>query len=356
MFIQTLRGLTVALMVVGSVIVLVDFVEQTRAIGTRIDVSTFQLLWLTMLKTPSLLEATLPFVMLFGVLSALFSLSRRSELIVMRSSGMSAWRILAAPMVLSLLIGALSATVLNPLGAAGNAAFERQRDALMDIRRDPNQANPVWLRETNQLGFTVIAAQALEEDSRQLRSPSFLFYSLNETGASKFDRRIDAASAILQDGYWELEDAVEHTLDNPALSVGVATIPTSINRQALFERSRSAEGLSVWDLPSLITSAEEAGLATEKYQLRYHSLLVFPLSLLASTLIAAAATLRLHRLGGAAAFAVAGGIAGFITYFFQELLGSFGTTGALPPLTAAWTAPILTALLALIYIASTEDG
>ena len=53
---------------------------------------------------------------------------------------------------------------------------------------------------------------------------------------------------------------------------------------------------------------------------------------------------------------MAGGIAGFVMFFFQEMLSSFGVSGALPPATAAWSAPALTALLALIYIASTEDG
>jgi len=43
-------------------------------------------------------------------------------------------------------------------------------------------------------------------------------------------------------------------------------------------------------------------------------------------------------------------------FFFQEVLSSFGATGALPPLTAAWAAPAITALMALTYIASTEDG
>ena len=66
--------------------------------------------------------------------------------------------------------------------------------------------------------------------------------------------------------------------------------------------------------------------------------------------------MRLHRLGGAAAVARAGGMAGFVMFFFQEMRGSFGVSGALPPATAAWSAPALTALLALIYIASTEDG
>jgi len=356
MFIQTLRGLGISLMVVGAVIILVDFVELSRSIGTRVDIGAIELLGLTLLKAPSLIETTLPFVFLFGVLTAMFQLSRRSELIIMRCSGMSAWRILNAPIFLAIVIGILSATALNPLGAAGNAAFERQRDELMDVRRDPNQEEPVWLREVNTSGFTVIAAEALVEDIQELKNPAFLFYSITENGGPRFERRIDADTAQLRDGFWEIQNAIERAADSSSLELGLITLETSINRQALFERSRSPEGLSLWDLPELIESARQAGLATQRYELRLHSLLGFPLTLLAATLIAAGATMRLHRLGGAAAFAISGGIAGFVMFFFQEVLSSFGATGALPPVTAAWAAPALTAMLALIYIASTEDG
>ena len=88
MLTQTLSGLGLALLTITTVIVLVDFVEQSRAIGTRVDVSTLDLLGLTLLKTPLLLETTLPFIFLFGILTSLFRLNRRSELIVMRASGM----------------------------------------------------------------------------------------------------------------------------------------------------------------------------------------------------------------------------------------------------------------------------
>ena len=356
MFMQTLFGLGMALAVIAAVIILVDFVEQSRAIGTRVEVGSFQLLGLTALKTPSLMETTLPFVFLFGVLTALFRLNRSSELIVMRGSGMSAWRILSAPMILALLAGVLGMTALNPLGAAGNAEFEQRRDALMDVRRDPNQLDPVWLREGHADGFIVIAAAGLEEDSQRLREPTFFYYATDEAGVPALERRIDAESAHLENGFWQIEQAIERGADASRIQLGSVTIPTNINRQALFERSRSPDGVSFWDLPGLIASAREAGLATDRYELRLHNLLALPLTLLAATLVAAAATLRLHRLGGAAAFALAGGIGGFVMFFLQELLSSFGGTGALPAITAAWAAPALTALLACIYIASTEDG
>jgi len=356
MLTQTLSGLGLALLTITTVIVLVDFVEQSRAIGTRVDVSTLDLLGLTLLKTPLLLETTLPFIFLFGILTSLFRLNRRSELIVMRASGMSAWRILTAPMLFAVVAGVIGATALNPLAAAGNAEFQRRRDALMNVRQTPGVEEPVWLRETTADGFTVISAMALEENRQEVRRPTFYHFSLSDDGVPSLERRIDGATAQLMDGFWEVTDAIERLPNESALELGMITLPTQINRQALFERARSPQGVSFWDLPGLIATARDAGLATARYELRWHGLLALPLTLLAATLIAAAATLRLHRLGGAAAFALVGGLTGFVMFFFQEVLSSFGATGALPPLTAAWAAPAITALMALTYIASTEDG
>lgn len=356
MLVQTLMGLGVALLVVGTVIVLVDFVEQSRAVGTRADVGIFDLLTLTLLKAPALLETTLPFVFLFGMLTALFRLNRRSELVVMRASGVSAWRILNAPIFLAITAGIASATLLNPLGAQLNVQYEQLRDRFMNVQFDPDAEDPVWLRETTSSGFIVVAADALDDDNQILISPAFLIYSIDAGRVPRLERRIDAEQAQLMDGYWDITGAEENTSGGVYANLGDVSMTTSVGRQALFERSRSPNGVAFWDLPELIQSAEDAGLASQSYELRWHGLLATPLTFLAATLIAAAATLRLQRLGGAAALAIAGGAAGFIMFFLQELLVSMGTSGTITPAAAAWSAPALTSLLALSYIASTEDG
>ncbi|MBR9826610.1 MAG: LptF/LptG family permease [Alphaproteobacteria bacterium] len=356
MLVQTLFGLAIAAATISGVILLVDFVEQSRNIDSRLDVSAFDLASLTLLKAPSLIESTLQFIFLFGVLMALFRLNRRSEIVVMRGSGISAWRILTAPMILSIVVGLLGAMALNPLAAAGIQSANRLQDVLMNVQRIPGTDDQVWLREANIDGYTIIEARTLRRDEQVVEDVTFLYFNQAEDGVPSLLRRINAPIAYLRDGYWEVEAAVERLPESAATQLGQVRLPTSIDRQVLFEQARSPEGVSFWLLPSLIDRAERAGLASENYQLRWHSLLALPLTLLASTLIAAAATMRLHRLGGATTFALAGGLGGFVMFFLQELLGSIGSAGALPPITAAWAAPALTALLALIYIASTEDG
>jgi len=111
---QTLKGILVALVIVTSIIMLIDFVEGSRNIGTDADLNAGQVFLLTALKTPGLIEDTIPFVVLFGVMGALYSMNRRSELIVLRASGLSAWRFLKPALIVVFLIGAVWALAINP--------------------------------------------------------------------------------------------------------------------------------------------------------------------------------------------------------------------------------------------------
>ncbi len=358
-FLQTLGGVLAAAAVISAVIILIDFVETSRDIATRADISALQALQLTLLKSPLIIQSALPFMVLFGVLFTFFRLSRRSELIVMRASGYSAWRILAPAAILTICLGALSATVINPLGAAANAQFESLRDQMLGGQTGEARgaAGEIWMREQHGDGFTVITADRLDADAETLRNPVFRTYRFSETaGAPELERRISAVSARLTGGFWVLNAAVEVQPGQSPNNLGAVSVPTDIRGQALFERTRSPGATDFWDLPSVIDSAREAGLSSLPYELRLHNLLAQPLVLMAAALLGIAATLRLHRMGGAAAFAVAGAIAGFGLYFTQELLLGLGSSGALDPLTASWTAPVLFALGGLFFIAATEDG
>ncbi|MEQ8404283.1 MAG: LptF/LptG family permease [Oceanicaulis sp.] len=358
-FWQTLIGVLGAAVVLIAVIVLIDFVETSRDIATRADISALRALELTFLKAPLLVQDTMAFIVLFGVLFTFFRLSRRSELIVMRASGYSAWRIMAPAAALAVALGLFSAGALNPAGAAANARFESLRDDLLRgaLEGDRAAGPAVWLRESDADGFTVITASGIEPDEAMLLTPVFRRYVRNEqTGAPTLDRRVTAERAALRGGFWTLTGAVETQPGAATRDLGEIALPTDTRRQALFERVRSPGATSFWALPGVIDSARAAGLSSRAYELRFHGLLAQPLILLAAGMLAIAATFRLHRSGGAAGFAAVGAGAGFVLYFTQELLLGLGASGALDPMTAAWTAPALFALGGLFFIAATEDG
>lgn len=355
--IETLIGILAAAAVIVSVIILIDYVETSRDIATRADIDALGALHLTLLKAPLLVQETTPFIILFGVLFTFFRLSRRSELIVMRASGYSAWRIIAPAAVLCVLLGLASAALLNPVGASTNARFESIREQLLDgqVGSSARTSGEIWLREASEDFFTIITADSVDPSSGTLSNPVFRLYRLSGA-APDLDRQINADEARLVSGFWQLEGAVETEVGESQRVIGALGLPTRIQRQALFERARSPGAISFWELPDVIDSARAAGLSSGAYELRWHGLLSQPILLLAAALIAAAATFRLHRMGGAARFAGAGAVAGFGLYFTQELLLGLGASGALNPPTAAWTAPIFFTLAGLFVIALTEDG
>lgn len=358
LFLQTLQGLAIAGSVIASVIILIDFVETSRDIATRADISAIGSFGLTLLKAPLLIQETLAFIVLFGVLLTFFRLNRRSELIIMRASGYSAWRILTPTIIIALATGLLGSMVLNPLGAMTNARFEVLRERLLDGQTGSatTSEGPVWLRENRRDGFTIITAESFDADEGLVTSPLFRIYLINPAGQPSLDRQIQASSAVLTSGFWTLSEAQELSSIRPKINLGEVSLPTSVRRQSLFERSRSPEGVFFWQLPDVIDSANNAGLSARPYELKFQNMMAQPLMLLAAALMAIATTLRLVRLGGAAGFAMLGGLSGFVLYFVQEMFLNLGAGEKLDPITAAWSAPILFSLAAVFYIAATEDG
>ncbi len=92
---RVFAGIFVAMAGVLASILLIDLVEQMRTLGTRTDIGLLEAARLTLLKTPMLIEQTLPFVVLAGAMMAIIGLNRSSELVSMRAAGVSAWRFLS---------------------------------------------------------------------------------------------------------------------------------------------------------------------------------------------------------------------------------------------------------------------
>ena len=92
---RTMIGVSTALGVISAVIALIEFVELTRTLGGRTELTFLDLLILTLLKSPSVILLLLPFIFLFGSMGAFVTMNRRSELVAMRAAGVSAWRFIA---------------------------------------------------------------------------------------------------------------------------------------------------------------------------------------------------------------------------------------------------------------------
>lgn len=354
---RTLSSVSAALAVIAAVILLVQFVDLSRSVGVRADVTVGQLFSLTLLRTPAMVLVLLPFVFLFGGIAAFVALNRKSELVAMRAAGVSAWRFVLPSALAAFLIGAVAVGVLNPIAAALSARFEMQRAALMEnyLTDAPKE---VWLRQGDDHTQMVIHAKArsVEEGVVKLHGVSLFIYQRNKDGEIEFKRRLEAAEASLLPGFWRLTEVREATAGESSVRSESLSIRSTLDSEAALERFASPEAIAFWRLPAAIRVTEQAGFSAAGYRLRFQQLLATPILFAAMSVLAAAFSLRLARLGGLAGLAGAGVSLGFIFFFFNAFAGALAEADILPLEAAAWAPPVVALLSGLALLCYTEDG
>ena len=354
--VQQARSLGVALGVIAALIMLIDFVEISRGVGSDVDLSGPRILGLMLLKSPQVIVQLLPFVFLFGTLAAYVGLNRRSELIAMRAAGLSAWRFVLPAAGAAFLFGIVTVTVLGPMSASADGMFQRERSRLSGsvAGADTNQA--IWIREGDDTRQMVIRAARQDRANARLLDVTFFIYTADADGLRQFSERIDARSAALAAGRWRLTDAFGAQAGQRAVRYATLDLPSSLADDEAFERFARPQSTPFWSLPAQISRIEAAGFSSTAYQLRLDQLLATPLMFAAMSILAAAFSLRLMRLGDLAKMSTAAVVLGFGFFFVNQAASAFGSAEVIPPWLAAWLPPLMTALAAFTLLFYTEDG
>src|SRR5690242_14181230 len=127
-FVLSVAGMIAAL---TGLISLFDFIELLRRSATRPDATFCLVAEMAALRLPWVSMQILPFAVLLGGILAFWKLTRSSELIVARASGVSAWQFLAAPLLCAVAIGAFGTAAVSPLSAAMRARAETMENVYL---------------------------------------------------------------------------------------------------------------------------------------------------------------------------------------------------------------------------------
>ena len=354
---RTLNGVGTALMVLTSVIVLINFVELSRSAGARAgEASALSLFGLALLESPTVILLVLPFAFLFGVLAAFMGLNRRSELIALRAAGVSAWRFVTPAALAAALFGVITLTVLNPVASEMSGRFERLKAAMLQGYLGP-QTKTIWLRQGDKHSQIVIRALSNQGPGVHLKGVTIFRNLVKPDGRLQFQDRIEATDAVLKGYEWTLTGVKVFSPGSLATQSGqTLQFRSTLNERNALERFSSAAAVPFWSLPGMIARTEAAGISATAYRLQFDQLLAIPLMFAAMSVLAAAFSLRLLRLGGLARFAASGVALGFVFFFFNQLCNALGKSDVLPPVLAAWAPPTLALLVGVTLLCYTEDG
>lgn len=338
----------------AALIFMIDIVELLRQAGKFGRVPTTKVALMALLRLPAYTEILLPFCVLVGAIGALLTLNRKSELAVMRASGMSAWQFIRPGLVVSFLFGLFAVAAYNPLAAWARGESERQfaeafgREAAV-LRSD---ASGAWLRQDGNDGASVLNAGSAASHGLELTNVMFLRFDK----AGRFVERIDGDSATLMEGFWQVRNATVSRIGQEPENVETFNVSTYLTPDRVADALGAAMTVSFWELPGLIEVTEKAGLSASRFRVQYETLLARPILLAAMVLLAATVSLRSFRSGGIQTMVITGMIGGFGFFLLAEISRQAGTSGLAPPTLAVWVPVIVTCCASLTVLAHQEDG
>lgn len=347
-----LRLLVLCLSGFVGVYLVIDLIEKIprflRAGGSAVDILEY-FVW----KLPEMVSRTATFSILMATLLTLGLLSRDSEIIALRSCGVSLLKISLPMLTLGLV-----ASILLLINAELILPHSYERTELIDrvkIKKKVDRAtfkrNNIWFRSKSM----ILQARLFEPNTKTLSG--VVVWSVD--AAMNPISRIDADSAVYRDGRWLLNSA---TSKNFQTSAGYApkfaqtmALDLSLKVEDLQVLDVDADNMSIRTLKEYAENLRRGGYQAYRYLTMMHTKIASPFAALIMVLLGIPFALRNSRSGGIAMGIGAGIGIGFAYFVVNAVLLSYGRSGVLLPIVAAWGANALF-MLSGIWLSMTVKG
>jgi lipopolysaccharide export system permease protein len=345
-----------AFLVCATLIFMIDVIELLRQSRKQVNLPLYRLAAIGFLRLPSYTELILPFNVLVGSIGALMSLSRKSELAVMRAGGMSAWQFIRPGVSVAAVIGLLAVCVYNPLAARAKAESERQMAEVfgrdVSLMTSDGGGAGAWLRQDGEGGPSVMTAKAVSNQGLALTDVVVFRYDR----AGQFIERVDADRAELRVGYWALSRGFTAQPGRDSERFETYRLATALDKERVQDALGSVESVSIWDLPGVIEMSERAQLPAARFRVQYQLLMSRPMLLIAMVLLAATVSLRSFRQGGIQTMVVTGMVGGIGFFLLTEVSRQIGLSGLVSAAVAVWMPVLVACMGAVTVLLHQEDG
>ena len=333
---KTAKPLVIVLCLFAGIFVLVDLFDHAHSFIDN-DVSLDVVLKYYAYYLPLIVVLTSPVAMLLATLLAVGGLSRRNELMALKGSGVSLYRILAPVLALSVVVSLanviIGEVVLPPATRHRLLIQETSitRRASQTITNDPVYVTP---------DGTMFLARRLNSRTR----------TLEEVTVEEFDEahrptsRIDAQSAMWENGSWVFYDgshrrftaAGEEVTSFERLEPGYSEpLPSELDVRKL-----QPEEMPYRELKSYILRLRASGNDARNLAVQLQLKLSFPFVAVIMTLLGGTLAAGARRSGFALSFAAALTIS-FFYYGVLQVGQVLGRQGILVPWLAAWISNII---------------
>ncbi len=337
---------------------------------------------MSMCSVPQLINEISSSLILISAIICYFNLSMRSEITVIRNSGLSLWHIATPISISALFIGIFWIVIFQPLSIKSSKLLENfenihfgEHKATQDGKKIKiNSQKPIWLRQENlenEGEEIIIGAEGLDQDNLKFYNASLWFFNkeglfykrvdseemalLNENLILK-NNIINQESPILNNEEFQKNFNLFSKESNKNLNKQFPKLVIKTNLSAefilkkIFINNQNINNFNVFEIPKLIEEMENSGLNSQKYRVRLHYLCNLLLMFVAMTLIACYFGINHARNQKSLAMIFIGIIVGVAFYIASSIFNSIGSSGLISVFASTWMVSLICIATGILLI------
>ncbi len=337
------------------IVFIFDFFELQRKSSLSKSLPFFTKVGFLCFKTPYILEQVMPFLMFLSTLGFLSRLNRGNEILVLRTFGLSSWRIAKPCFFIAIVFGLLNLTVLQPLSVMLYGVYQKKEQQL--LHKNPRSSFKIlpsgfWIKKKHEGQSLIYHIQNVQEKTHLLEKVSLYCFK----DANVFQKSYHATEGVLKKRELNLKNVWILSSGHHPVHQESLTLPFSLTLKELQNRSPPPQLISFWSLPTLIKWMSHAGMSPFKYQMEFQRLWALTFWFSGMVLLAVACGMRSQKQGGTLTLLILGLVCSLLLYFTRDLTYALGGARHLPMILATWSPCVLTFLVALVFLFFLEEG
>lgn len=331
-----------------SLYVIVDFFERIRMFISN-HATAHQVLTYFVYSVPMILSQMLPVTFFLSTLITFSILSTHNELMAMKASGVSLFRVAVPVIAVSVAVCIASFFLSEYVTPFANEKVKYVKYVEIQKKNKAGtfKQNQIWYK-----GRDGIYSIAYVDPNRHILKGIRINYLDHKMNLVK---RIDAKEARWEQDAWSGTDVLITTFTVEGIprieKKAAAPIDITETPENFMVAQKAADEMGFFELRNYIATLESQGYDTLSYRADMHGKLAFSLVTIILALLGVAYSLRSVRSGGIARSLGVGIVIGFSYWLVFAFAVSLGRSGTLHPLLAAWTANAILGTAAVVSFA-----
>lgn len=302
------------------------------------------------LHLPEIIVLTIPIGVLLGTLLVFNRLSGDSEIIALRTSGISFYRIMVAPLVFGVVTSLVSFAINETVVPVANRTSKKLEFlALYKSELPAGQTNFTYMERDRNMQLSRIFYIG-NYNGNSLANVIILDFTRD-----KLVQIISAASGMFNHGEWDLMKGRTYVLSGDSdltrvMQFDKLVIPGIKNaQQALDAGHVSPKDMNMMELYNYINVLKSSNAVDRALIVRFYQKFSQPLACLIVALAGAPLGLLARRSRSNVGL-IYSAVVVFLYYVLQSSSGALGEAGRIDPLLAAWLPNIVIGVLGLIIL------